>query len=84
MLTLGDRELRYGMDKKTKEKLAWIIEVAEGIRLLEVLPVKGKAKLTAYLDDNSIHRVMFDSYEEAKKFVTRKVFNEANKEIHSK
>lgn len=67
----------------------WLIKNAKDVRLLEVYPLTTntanlRAKLMAYLEGGKIFTTKFDNYEEAKDFVTRTVFDGANKDIHSK
>lgn len=68
------------------ENLNWLVTRVSQIRLLEVFPVRpprDATKLLVYLEGNIFFHAKFDTYEEAKRFITQPVFNQSNKEIHS-
>lgn len=67
--------------------LSWLTDRSEDIRLLHIHPIdppKKPAKLIAYLDKGILFFAKFSTYDEAKKFVIRTAFDQANKEIQSR
>lgn len=71
------------MEKKVKKKLEWLLENTHEVRLLEVLMIRGKTRITVYLETHKPLKIDMPSYDEAVAFVCQKAFYGANKEIHS-